>query len=76
MVKGTKLELKKNKYQRQVPTTNIDVYDVLKAFEVTQPAVAHAVKKLLAPGKRGAKTWLQDIGEARDSLIRAIEMER
>ncbi len=76
MVKGTKLELKdkRNKYKRLVPSTNIDVYDVLKAFEVTHPAVQHAVKKLLAPGKRGVKTWLQDIGEARDSLDRAIEM--
>lgn len=65
----------KSKYQRTVPSTTIDVYDVLKAFNVTQPAVQHAIKKLLAPGQRGVKTWVQDIGEARDSLNRAIEME-
>ena len=75
VIEDTVVRPKRNKYVRDVPSKEIDVYDVLKAFNVTQPAVAHAVKKLLAPGKRGVKTWLEDIGEARDSLARAIEME-
>lgn len=51
-----------------------DVYDVLRAFEVTDPAVAHAVKKLLAPGKRnGGKPLLQDLDEAIWSLNSAKE---
>ncbi len=75
MAKGAIMELKKNKYTRTVPSMSIDVYDVLKAFDVRHPAVQHAIKKLLAPGQRGVKTWVQDIGEARDSLNRAIEME-
>lgn len=67
-------DLSKNKYQREVPSTTIDVYDVLKAFNVTNPATAHAVKKLLAPGQRGVKDEKQDLTEAMDSIKRAIEL--
>ena len=49
----------------------IDVYDVLDAFDVTNPATAHAVKKLLFPGGRGLKAWETDHQEAIDSLERA-----
>jgi hypothetical protein len=51
----------------------IDVYSVLNAFEVNNPAIAHAVKKLLMPGKRGAKTVRQDVQEATDSLVRSLK---
>lgn len=51
----------------------VDVYSVLWAFDVTDPAVAHAVKKLLMPGQRGSKTYVQDLEEARDALDRAID---
>lgn len=51
----------------------VDVYDVLAAFNVVHPAVAHAVKKQLAPGDRGAKNWEKDISEAKDSLGRALQ---
>lgn len=53
----------------------IDVYDVLEAFGVTNPALQHAIKKLLMPGKRGHKTRLDDLQEAYDSVGRAIEIE-
>jgi hypothetical protein len=49
----------------------IDVYDVLDAFDVTNPATAHAIKKLLCTGSRGAKDWETDLQEAIDSLERA-----
>lgn len=53
----------------------IDVYRVLALFEVTDPAVQHAIKKLLVPGKRGAgKSREQDIREAVTSLNRALQM--
>lgn len=52
----------------------VDVYDVLKAFGVTCPAVQHAIKKQLAPGKRGHKSAPQDLLEAIESLERAIEL--
>lgn len=67
-----------NKYSRAVRgvggQVSIDVYDVLVAFGVTCPARAHAVKKILAAGQRGAKSELQDLQEARQSLDRACDL--
>lgn len=64
----------RNKYDREiVPGLWVDVYDVLDAFTVTRSAVAHAVKKLLAPGQRGVKDELVDLEEARDSITRAVQ---
>ena len=53
-----------------------DVYNVLEAFEVTCPATAHAVKKLLCAGIRGKGDRMQDLCEANDALLRAVELER
>jgi hypothetical protein len=53
---------------------DVDVYDVLKAFNVTCPAIQHAVKKLLCPGQRGAKDAMQDLMEARFSIDRAMQL--
>ena len=64
------------KYQRRVPTTVIDVYDVLAAFEVHNPATAHAVKKLLCSGTRGVKNKRQDIEEAIAALKRALVLTK
>jgi hypothetical protein len=63
-----------NKYQRKIRNENVDVYDILVAFNVTNPAIAHAVKKLLMPGQRGGKPWQQDVNEAIQSLHRALEL--
>lgn len=63
-----------NKYQRECKGVVIDVYDVLTAFDVTCPATAHAIKKLLVPGKRGYKDTEQDLNEAILSIQRAIEL--
>lgn len=52
----------------------IDVYRVLKLWNVTDPTVQHAIKKLLASGERGYKDEGQDIKEAIDSLVRGLEM--
>lgn len=74
-----------NKYSREIKTIIIDgidhviyvdVYDVLKAFNVANPAMAHAIKKMLAPGQRGAKDTIQDMKEAIQSIERAIELEK
>lgn len=53
----------------------IDVYRVLKLFEVDDPCIQHAIKKLLKAGKRGAKDAEQDIREAIDSLNRCLQMK-
>lgn len=46
-----------------------DVYDILRAYDITDPSHQHAVKKLLAPGQRsGGKGIVQDIEEAIWSL--------
>ena len=51
----------------------IDVYDVLNLYEVHDPAVAHAVKKLLCAGKPDSKDYLTDLQEAQSSLSCAIQ---
>jgi hypothetical protein len=51
-----------------------DVYDVLWAFKVTNPATAHTIKKLLKPGQRGHKDEITDLAEAAQSIVRAIEL--
>jgi hypothetical protein len=66
---------KPNKYQRSVKGVVIDVYDVLMAWGVTNPALQHAIKKLLQPGQRGAKGVVQDLTEANQAIARAIELE-
>ena len=67
-------EVIKNKYAVDCKGRRIDVYDVVNAFAVTCPATQHAVKKLLMPGKRGHKTELGDLLEARASIDRAIDL--
>lgn len=64
-----------SKYTRTIRSEAVDVYDVLAAFDVRNPAVQHAVKKLLAPGLRGAKDVLTDLNEAAQSIARAIQIE-
>lgn len=50
---------------------SVDVYAVLEAFQVTCPAMAHAAKKVLCCGQRGAKDSKQDIEESIQALERA-----
>lgn len=64
-----------SKYHVRLNGKWCDVYDVLQAFGVTNPADAHAIKKMLMPGKRGHKGGVQDREEAIQSLRRAIELE-
>jgi hypothetical protein len=64
------------KYKKTVQSTEIDVYDVLVAYDVTNPAIQHAIKKLLMPGLRGHKNVLSDLREAQNSIKRAIEIEK
>ncbi len=52
----------------------IDVYRVLDAFQVTCPATAHAIKKLLCAGIRGHKDNEQDLDEAAQSIEEARQM--
>ena len=53
----------------------VDVYRVIDLWQITDPALQHALKKVLAAGKRGAKNQAQDVDEAIDSLVRWKEMQ-
>ena len=64
-----------SKYSRRIGMEVVDVYDVLMAFNVTNPATQHAIKKLLMPGNRGHKDKLTYLKEAYQSIARAIELE-
>jgi len=64
-----------SKYHVLINGKLTDVYDILVAYGVTNPADAHAIKKMLCPGQRGAKDGIQDRREAIASLERAIELE-
>lgn len=45
-------------------TVTTDVYRVLSAFQVTEPGIQHAIKKLLLAGSRNFKTTYEDLQEA------------
>jgi len=51
----------------------VDVYRVLNAFPTGSPEIDHAVKKLLAAGKRGAKDELQELREYVQSIESRID---
>jgi hypothetical protein len=66
---------KKNKYTREIkPNVFVDVYDVLRAFNVTDPCLSHLAKKALAAGQRHHKDRLTDLQDIKASIERAIEM--
>ena len=66
-----------NKYKVEIPSfcNQSDVYDVLVAFNVTCPAAAHAIKKLLCAGLRGHKNKKEDKQEAINSIRRSLELD-
>ena len=65
-----------NKYLHEIkPGIFVDVYDVLMAWNVTNPALQHLIKKALQPGDRGHKSREHDLQDIIDSAIRAKELE-
>lgn len=65
----------KSKYHREIaPGIWVDVYDVLKAWSVENPALQHLIKKSLQPGERGHKTLDQDMDDIIASAKRAKEL--
>lgn len=68
-------ERKHSHYFKDCPFEQIDVYRVLDLFNVADPCIQHAVKKLLVAGGRGAgKDISRDVQEAIDTLNRWVEM--
>lgn len=76
---GTEQEnarMSNNKYQREIkPGVFVDVYDVLKAWDVRNPALQHLIKKALAVGQRGHKDAAEDLQDIVDSAVRAQELD-
>ena len=66
--------MKQSRYHKDVSAYDmIDVYDVLRLYEVESHPVGHAIKKLLMAGRRGAKDFRQDLQEAVQSIQREID---
>ena len=66
---------KGNKYLREIkPGVMVDVYDVLAAWDVSNPALQHLIKKALQAGNRGHKDLETDMQDIIDSAIRAKEL--
>ena len=63
-----------SKYTRTIKGQQVDVYDVLKSFNVTCPALQHLAKKALCCGLRGHKDQAQDLQDIVDSALRAQEL--
>lgn len=67
----------RSKYHREIkPGVWVDVYDVLAAWAVDNPALQHLIKKSLQPGERGHKTREQDLADIVASAKRAQELEQ
>lgn len=62
--------MKHSHYFKKCPYHHIDIYRILLMYEVTDPCLAHAIKKLLVAGGRGAKNTHTDVQEAIDTLER------
>jgi len=54
----------------------VDVYRVLDAFKVADPALAHLTKKALAAGQRGSKDLTTDLEEIHLSAAKALELHK
>lgn len=63
-----------NKYTKTIHGVPVDVYDVLQAWGVINPALQHLIKKALQCGQRGHKDNAQDLQDIIDSAIRAKEL--
>lgn len=62
-------------YFKDVSSLNeIDVYMVLKLFNVTDPCLQHIAKKALCAGQRGHKDFKKDLQDILDTAKRAVEI--
>lgn len=63
-----------NRYKREIlPGVWIDFYDIAACYEMTDHAMTHALKKMLAMGNRGFKDEAQDRKDIYDSVVRSNE---
>lgn len=70
-----KAESVRSKYHREIkPGVWVDVYDVINAWKITNPAQQHLAKKALQAGDRGHKGYTEDMRDIIASAERAIEI--
>lgn len=62
-----------NHYTKTYKGIKLDVYRIIQIFEVNDPALQHALKKILRCG-RSHKSAEQDAREVIESMERYIEM--
>jgi hypothetical protein len=68
--------MKNPKYNKEIkPNVIVDVYDVLEAWQVKNPALQHMIKKALQAGNRGHKDIIEDMDDIIACSIRAKEIE-
>ena len=72
--KPTPIKSDGSKYDVKINGTKADVYDVLQAFNVINPALQHLIKKALKVGQRGHKDEMTDYQDIIDSSIRAKQL--
>lgn len=61
-------------YYREIGGVIVDFYRLCEIFDITHPAQAHALKKIMFAGQRPDEAMRKDIIEASESLERWIEM--
>lgn len=71
-------------YRKQIPLSKedlergyveVDPYRIARLWELNDPALFQAFKKVLCGGQRGGKDKQQDAKEARDAISRWLELE-
>ena len=65
---------KHNHYYKECPYETIDVYRVIEIFQITDPCLQHALKKLLVAGGRGHKDINKDVQDIIDTCERWKQM--
>jgi hypothetical protein len=68
-------DTKPNKYAVSIKGVELDIYDILYAHNVRNPALQHLIKKCLHGGMRGHKSREQDLKDIIASAKRAHELE-
>jgi hypothetical protein len=75
----TEPDIKGTYYKKILNVSNmdelvLDPYLLFRVFNVTDPSIQHAIKKLLMPGERGGKDWEQDMLESISAIERGISV--
>ncbi len=63
----------KDPYDIQFAGRRVDPYRILRLYNIVDPCLQHAIKKLLRAG-RGTKPIDEDVGEAINTLLRWSEL--